>query len=92
MFSLHKSLTYVLTRPLVVCVSGTECQVLNDWFSQCLPSSSVPGTTATTSTPTTTTSAGSPTTTAPATPSSTAFVTVNGQNFMLGGEVFPLVG
>ncbi|KAG8942812.1 hypothetical protein FRC03_002870 [Tulasnella sp. 419] len=29
----------------IVCVSGSYCKYSNDWYSQCLPGSSVPGTT-----------------------------------------------
>ncbi|KAG8952873.1 hypothetical protein FRC03_011972 [Tulasnella sp. 419] len=68
------------------CVSGATCTYSNDWYSQCLPSS----TTATsTSTKTTTTAPSSGTTTNAA---SGSFVTRNGQKFSAGGQTYIVVG
>ncbi|KAI1794184.1 CEL4a mannanase [Ganoderma leucocontextum] len=77
------------------CVAGTVCTVQNPYYSQCLPGTSVPTTTAPstpTSVPSTTTTSASGTTTAPAPPASTGFVGVSGQKFMLNGATYPLVG
>ena len=73
------------------CVAGYQCVVLNDYYSQCVPSSSFPTTTSAASTTIATSTAGA-TTTVPASPASTGFVTTSGQRFMLDGEGYPLVG
>ncbi|KAL1942102.1 hypothetical protein VTO73DRAFT_6632 [Trametes versicolor] len=75
------------------CVAGSVCTVQNAYYSQCLPSASVPSsTTAAPSPPPPTTAPSSPTTTAAPPPSSTGFVKISGQKFVLNGETFPLVG
>ncbi|KAF9461275.1 CEL4a mannanase [Collybia nuda] len=68
------------------CVSGTTCQVLNDWYHQCLPGGS---TTPPTTTPTITTK---PPTTTQAPPASTGFVKTSGTRFTLNGARYTVVG
>ena len=63
----------------------------NPYYSQCVPGTATTTVASTTTTVSTTTSAPATTTTATS-PSSTGFVTVSGQNFMLNGDVYPLVG
>ncbi|OSD06691.1 glycoside hydrolase family 5 protein [Trametes coccinea BRFM310] len=75
------------------CVAGTACTVQNARYSQCLPSSSVPITTPpTTVVPPPTSAPSGPATTSVPPPSSTGFVKVSGQKFVLNGQMYPLVG
>ncbi|KAI0821629.1 mannanase [Trametes gibbosa] len=73
------------------CVAGATCIIQNPYYSQCLPSASVP-TTPTVPSPPPTTSPSAPTTTTTPPPGSTGFVKVAGQKFVLNGATFPLVG
>ncbi|KAI0630191.1 mannanase [Trametes polyzona] len=73
------------------CISGSVCTVQNPYYSQCLPSASV-STTTVAPPPTTSTEPSAPTTTSAPPPSSTGFVKVSGQKFVLNGETYPLVG
>ncbi|KAF8159938.1 CEL4b mannanase [Crassisporium funariophilum] len=64
------------------CVSGTSCNFLNNWYSQCLPGAAPA--------PTTTTPAGPITTPAP--PAATGFVKTSGTQFTLNGSKYTVVG
>ncbi|TGZ82488.1 glycoside hydrolase [Ascodesmis nigricans] len=70
------------------CINGYSCQVINEWYHQCQPSSNPPTTTQ--PAPTTTTTA-IPTST-PTTGPSSGFVTTSGTSFVLNGNKFNFVG
>ncbi|OCH95076.1 glycoside hydrolase [Obba rivulosa] len=75
------------------CVSGTVCTELNSYYFQCLPgaaSSSVPA--QPTTPPVTSTPTAAPTSTVAPGPVPTGFVKTSGQNFVLNGETYTLVG
>ncbi|KAB5595993.1 Mannan endo-1,4-beta-mannosidase [Ceratobasidium theobromae] len=73
-----------------VCDAGLSCVVINDWYYQCLKSTSTVAPTSTTSRVTTST----PTTTTTTTPNpaSTAYVKTSGQKFTLNGALYTVVG
>ncbi|KAG8726582.1 hypothetical protein FRC11_014871, partial [Ceratobasidium sp. 423] len=76
------------------CDSGLTCVYQNDYYSQCLASSTtVTGTTTTKATTTTTsTSTASATTTFVPTPVGTSYVKTSGTKFTLDGKTFTAVG
>ncbi|KAJ7458493.1 CEL4a mannanase [Mycena latifolia] len=75
-----------------VCAAGLACTVLNDFFFQCLPSTTTVSSTtvSTVSSTSKTTSSASTTTSAPA--SATGFVKTSGTKFMLNGAKYTVVG
>ncbi|PPQ79908.1 hypothetical protein CVT26_004186 [Gymnopilus dilepis] len=87
------------------CASGTTCQVLNPYYSQCLPgaaSTTVSSTTSKSTTTTTTkssttttkstTTSSSPTSTGTAPPTASGFVKTSGTKFTLNGSTYTVVG
>ncbi|KAG8953486.1 hypothetical protein FRC04_002328 [Tulasnella sp. 424] len=74
------------------CVAGASCVYQNDWYSQCLPSTSTATTTTKTSSTITKTSSTAATTTTSSSGSCSGFVRTSGQKFTLNGSTYTLVG